>query len=144
MKRLPVLLVVISLIAGLVGMVGCGGGMPYKATTPAEVVQNVKVGMTGTEVIGVVDQDYFISNNAFAAVAFSKLEIVGDNIIYELAKDLDSPYYGWLLFGVVVQDLNPAFIGFKANGDTVIVVTRIPFDKAQSVVELQSGRSFRR
>jgi uncharacterized membrane protein YtjA (UPF0391 family) len=143
MKRLPVILVVISLIAGLAGMMGCGG-MSSKATTPAEVVQNVKVGMTGTEVIGVVDQDYFISNSAFAVVSFSKLEVSGGTITYQVSKDLDSPYYGWLLFGVVVQDLNPALIGFKADGETVMVVARISFDKAQSIVEWQSGRPFRR
>ena len=141
MKRLPVLLVVVSLIAGLVGMAGCGDG---KATTPAGVVQNVEVGMTGLEVIGVVDQDYFIRNDSFAAVAFSELEVSGGSITYQVTKNWDSPYYGWLLFGVLVQDLDPALIGFEADGETVIVVTRIPFDKAQDIVEWQSGRPFRR
>jgi hypothetical protein len=77
-------------------------------------------------------------------LASSKLEVVGDSLDYEAVKGLDSPYYGWLLFAVIVQHLSPALIGFRSDDQTVIVVARIPFDQAQTLVEWQSGRPFRR
>ena len=105
MKRLGYFLAAIILMVGLIAMIGCGSGTPAKATTPAEVVDKAKIGMTGLEVIEVVDQEYFIRNDAFAVADFSKLEVVGDSLDYEAVKGMDSPYYGWLLFGVIVQHL---------------------------------------
>ncbi len=144
MRRWTKWAAVIGLVALMVtSLLACGGGVPAKATTPAEVMDKVKVGMTDFEFTDVVDQEYFIQNHAFAVVNFSKLEIDGDTINYEATKELDSPYYGWLLFGVIVQDLNPALIGFKSDG-TVMAVARIPFATAQNLVEWQSDRPFRR
>jgi len=137
-------IVAISLVALMaISLVACAGGVLSKANTPAGVADRVKVGMTDLKVIDVVDQESFIQNRAFAVVHFSKLEIVGDVINYEVIKDLDSPYYGWLLFGTIVQDLNPTLIGFRSDG-RVMSVTRIPFAEAQRLVEWQSGRPFRR
>lgn len=145
MKHWTKSVVVIGLVALIaMSLAACGGGVPAKATTPAEVEDRVKVGMTGLEVTDVVDQEYFIQYRAFAIVNFSKLEVIGDTINYEAIKELDSPYYGWLLFDVMCQDLNPALIGFKSDGETVVVVARIPFDEAQRLVEWQSDRPFRR
>ncbi len=53
-------------------------------------------------------------------------------------------YYGWLFFGVIAPDLNPALVGFRASGDIVVAVARVPFTDAQALVEWQSGRPFRR
>jgi len=140
MKRLLLCTLVVGL---LVSMVACGGGVPAKAKTPAEVVDKVKVGMSNPEVLDIIDEEYFTQNLAFMVVNFSELEVVGDAIRYVATKDIESPYYGWLLFGVIVQDLNPALVGFTSDG-TVIIVDRIPFAEAQRLVEWQSGRPFRR
>lgn len=41
-------------------------------------------------------QEYFIRNNAFVVVTFPNWKLSGI-VFYEAVKDLDSPYYGWLL-----------------------------------------------
>jgi len=135
---------VLILVATMVTLSGCDGGVASKASTPFDVVNKVNVGMTSSEVLEVVDLAHFDNNRAFVAVSFSKLQVVGGTVTYEATKDLGSPYYGWLFFGAVVKDLNPALVGFRASGDTVIAVARIPFTEAQALVEWQSGRLFRR
>ena len=148
MKR-PLLIILVILIG--VMLTACAApveapeAIPTKATTPAEVVDRVTVGMTSLEAMEQIDQEYFVQNHAFAVVDCSKLEVVGGTISYEAVKGeeaLDSPYYLWLFFGVIVQDLNPAIVGLEADGDTVVVVSRISFDEAQRLVEWQSGRPF--
>ena len=126
----------VALIA--ISLVACGGGVPTKATTPAEVADRVEFGMTSLEAMEKIDQEYFVQNHAFAVVRSSKLEIAGDALIYEAVageEALDSPYYLWLFFGVIVQDINPTVVGFEAGGDTVVVVTHIPFHEAQRFVD---------
>jgi len=129
-------------------LVGCG--VP-RATTPAEVMDRVRVGMTYSEVKDVVDLDYF---EHIEWVDFAKLEVIGDTVYYEAIEMPDypnisdyetleeygealdeydkafmeflkpSPYWGWLLFDDNGQ--SPAFIGFERDEEsTVIVVTRI-------------------
>lgn len=143
-SKLKQLLLCLVLFGLLLSTQACGEAVPAKATSPAEVVDRVEVGMTSTEAMEQIDQEYFVQNHAFAVVNFSKLEVVGDAIKYEATKELDSPYYAWLFFGVVVKDLNPALVGLEAEGDTVVVVSRIAFDEAQRLIEWQSGRPFRR
>ena len=134
------------LVIGLVALIaislaacgGEGGEVQTKATTPAEVADRVEFGMTSLEAMEKIAQEYFVQNHAFAVVRSSKLEIAGDALIYEAVKGeeaLDSPYYLWLFFGVIVQDMNPTVVGFEAGGDTVVVVTHIPFHQAQRLVD---------
>jgi hypothetical protein len=115
-----------------------------KATTPAEVVSKVKVGMTIDDVMGVVDVDKFTAEKAFVVVSCNSLSFNNDVIDYEATKDMDSPYFMWLCFGSVVQNLNPAVIGFSANPEMVIGTGRMDFSEAQALVEWNSGRPFRR
>ena len=135
---------VLVLVFLLVALLGCSSGVPAKANTPADIASKVSVGMASSEVLELVDQGYFDRNKAFIVLNFSKLQVTGGTVTYEATKELDSPYYGYLFFGAVVQDLNPALVGFRASGDTVIAVARIPFTEAQALVEWQSGRPFRR
>ena len=115
-----------------------------KATTPAEVISKVKVGMTIDDVMGIVDVDKFTAEKAFVVVSCSSLSFNNDIIDYEATKDMDSPYFMWLCFGSVVQNLNPAIIGFSANPEMVIGTGRMDFAEAQALVEWNSGRPFRR
>ncbi len=108
--------------------------MENKATTPAEVMDRVKIGMTGLQVAAVIDQENFIRHHAFVALNFSLLEVIGDLIIYETTQILTSPYYGWLLFDPAGRDSDPAIIGFESASETVLFAARIPFAEAQGAV----------
>lgn len=119
----------------------CGGsGAAVKATTPTEVMNRVEVGMTDLEVAEVVDREYFVENHAFALVNFSELVASPYGVNYRVAEGPDSPFHGWLFFGVAVRDPDPALVVFEAAGGTVAFVDRVPSDGARELVELESGR----
>ena len=150
MKRLKRVAIGLAAIVAIITAVACGPQMPSpgelepKATTPGEVLGTVEVGMTVSEVTSIIDKEYLVQNDALIVVNFSSLQIVGGGIKYQPTKDSDSPYYGWLVFDVIVQDLEPALIGFESDGDTVVVVRGMPFDTAQHLVEEQYDKPFRR
>ena len=106
-----------------------------KATTPAEVVDRVKVGMTVEEVLDKVDQDYFTENYAFVSIDLSKLNAIEGVPDYE-------EVLVWFYFGKILQSVDPAAVAIR--GDTVVAVGRISFDEAQRLIEWQSGILFRR
>ena len=106
-----------------------------KATTPAEVVDRVKVGMTVEEVLDKVDQDYFTENYAFVSIDLSKLDTIEGIPDYE-------EVLVWFYFGKILQSVDPAAVAIR--GDTVVAVGRISFDEAQRLIEWQSGILFRR
>jgi len=162
-KRFFYLLLAISLAGILFALAGCGAGTPGKATTPTEVMNSVEAGMTEAQVLELVDQEYFINTTSFAMVNFARLEAEGDTLVYEAfgnnnplqcpvaratpmygtSEEQKSPYYGWLLFGLEGEEVDPALIGFEAGSDTVVLVFRLPFGEAQDLVERQCCGAFR-
>jgi hypothetical protein len=136
-------LIVLAVIIGGIVLV-TGTSSSTKVTTPANIVSKVKVGMTIDDVMGVVDIDKLTSESAFVVVDCNSLSFNNDIIDYEATKDIESPYFMWLCFGSVVENLNPAVIGFSANPEMVIGTGRIDFAEAQTLVEWNSGKPFRR
>ena len=60
MRRLAYILVAISLMVGLIGIIGCGDGTvspPSKATTPDELASRVEISMTLDEVYSLMNED---------------------------------------------------------------------------------------
>jgi len=138
------LIVLAVIIGGIALAIGGGSSSSTKVTTPSDIVSKVKVGMTIADVMGIVDIDKLTVEKAFVVVNCDSLSFNNDVLNYEATKDIESPYFMWLFFGVVVQDLNPAVIGFSASPEMVIGTGRIDFTKAQALVEWNSGRPFRR
>lgn len=136
------LIVLAAIIGGITLAVGMSSST--KVTTPSDIISKVEVGMTIADVMGVVDIDKLTSEKAFVVVNCNSLSFNNDVLNYEATKDIDSPYFMWLCFGIVVQNLNPAVIGFSANPEMVIGTGRIDFAEAQALVEWNSDRPFRR
>ena len=126
-------LLYIAILGWLLSLTACAGA--GKATTPAEVVDRVKVGMTVEEVLDKVDQDYFTENYAFVSIDLSKLDAIEGVLDYE-------EVLVWFYFGKILQSVDPAAVAIR--GDTVVAVGRISFDEAQRLIEWQSGILFRR
>ncbi|MEA3253455.1 MAG: hypothetical protein U9Q17_00740 [Chloroflexota bacterium] len=162
-KRLPYLLLAVSLAGALLALAACNTGTSGKATTPTEVMNSVEAGMTQAQVLELVDQEYFINTVSFAVVNFARLEAEGDTLVYEAFgnnnplqcpvpgntpmygtdDEQKSPYYGWLLFGLEGKEVDPALIGFEAGSDAVVLVFRLPFEEAKDLVERQCCGAFR-
>ena len=130
MKQTLLCITILGLLLSLTACAGAG-----KATTPAEVVDKVKVGMTVEEVLDKVDQDYFTENYAFVSIDLSKLGAIEGVLDYE-------EVFVWFYFGKILQSVDPAAVAIR--GDTVVAVGRISFDEAQRLIEWQSGIPFRR
>jgi hypothetical protein len=123
-----------------------GCGVP-KATTPAEVMKRVKLGMTESQVEDVVDIDYFQRNLNLEWLKFAKLEVIGNTVYYETFQEpvypsisdytilqeycealerydetfIESflpPYWGWLLLDENGE--SPAFIGFERDVESMV------------------------
>jgi hypothetical protein len=125
-------LLYITILGLLLSLTACA--VAGKATTPAEVVDKVKVGMTVEEVLGKIDQDYFMENQAFVSIDLSKLDAIEGIPDYE-------EVFVWFYFGKILQSVDPAAVAIR--GDTVIAVGRISFDEAQRLIEWQTGIPFR-
>ena len=130
MKQTLLCITILGLLLLLTACAGAG-----KATTPAEVIDRVKVGMTVEEVLDKVDQDYFTENYAYVSIDLSKL---GD---IEGIPDYQDVLV-WFYFGKILQSVDPAAVAIR--GDTVIAVGRLSFDEAQRLIEWQTGIPFGR
>ena len=113
MKRLFLL---VSLL--LVCVLACS--CTSKAKTASAIVDKVEVGMTMEEVEEAVNRDYFIQNLSFSIVVCSELESYGNDIYYVPIKGEESlyaPYFMWLFWGVIVEDLNPSSYAIYIDGE---------------------------
>ena len=145
MKR--ILLISVILVA-ITLLLGCGDGI---VNNPIEVVDNVEVGMTLSQVEEVVDVDYFKDNRSFRAFLVEGLVVDGEDFTFRYTKDVDAPHYGYLFFSVESKTLEPALVVFKwtladafSPDDLVVAVGAISFDYGQMIVEEESGKPFRR
>lgn len=129
MKQILPCITILGLLLLLTACAAAG-----KATTPAEVVDKVKVGMTVEEVLGKVDQDHFTENYAFVSIDLSKLDAVEGIPDYE-------EVFVWFYFGKILESVDPAAVAIR--GDTVIAVGRLSFEEAQRLIEWQTGIPFR-
>jgi len=137
-------MIVLAAVIGGIALAVSTSSPATKATTPSSIVSKVKVGMTIADVMEVVDIDKLTAEKCFVVVDCNSLSFNNDVLNYEATKDIESPYFMWLCFGSVVQNLNPAVIGFSANPEMVIGTGRIDFAEAQTLVEWNSNRPFRR
>jgi len=145
MKRIILGILILVLVFTLAG---CGGD--GKANNPIEVVDKVKVGMTHTQVVEVVDLKYFQDNGSYWTCLLEGVKVDGKNFTFRYSEDEDAPHYGMLFFSVESKTLSPALVilqsssstGFKDN--PVVAVGAISFDYGQMIVEEESGKPFRR
>jgi len=130
MKQTLLCITILGLLLLLTACAGAG-----KATTPAEVIDRVKVGMTVEEVLDKVDQDYFTDNYAFVSIDLSELGAIEGIPDYQ-------EVFVWFYFGKILQSVDPAAVAIR--GDTVVAVGRLSFDEAQRLIEWQTGIPFGR
>lgn len=130
MKQTLLCITILGLLLLLTACAGAG-----KATTPAEVVDRVEVGMTVEEVLDKVDQDYFTDNYAFVSIDLSELGAIEGIPDYQ-------EVFVWFYFGKILQSVDPAAVAIR--GDTVVAVGRLSFDEAQRLIEWQTGIPFGR
>ncbi len=130
MKQTLLCITILGLLLLLTACAGAG-----KATTPAEVIDRVKVGMTVEEVLDKVDQDYFTENYAFVSIDLSELGAIEGIPDYQ-------EVFVWFYFGKILQSVDPAAVAIR--GDTVVAVGRLSFDEAQRLIEWQTGIPFGR
>ena len=130
MRQTLLCITILELLSSLTACTATG-----KATTPAEVVDKVKVGMTVEEVLDNVDQDYFTENHAFVSIDLSKLDAIEGIPDYE-------EVFVWFYFGQILESVDPAAVAIR--DDTVMAIGRLSFDEAQHLIEWQSGILFRR
>jgi len=128
MKQTLLCITILGLLLLLTACAGAG-----KATTPAEVVDRVEVGMTVEEVLDKVDQDYFTDNYAFVSIDLSELAAIEGIPDYQ-------EVFVWFYFGKILQSVDPAAVAIR--GDTVVAVGRLSFDEAQRLIEWQTGIPF--
>jgi len=128
MKQTLLCITILGLLLLLTACAGAG-----KATTPAEVVDRVEVGMTVEEVLDKVDQDYFTDNYAFVSIDLSELAAIEGIPDYQ-------EIFVWFYFGKILQSVDPAAVAIR--GDTVVAVGRLSFDEAQRLIEWQTGIPF--
>lgn len=128
MKQTLLCITILGLLLLLTACAGAG-----KATTPAEVVDRVEVGMTVEEVLDKVDQDYFTDNYAFVSIDLSELGAIEGIPDYQ-------EVFVWFYFGKILQSVDPAAVAIR--GDTVVAVGRLSFDEAQRLIEWQTGIPF--
>jgi hypothetical protein len=130
MKQTLLCITILGLLLSLTACAGAG-----RATTPAEVVDKVKVGMTVEEVLSKVDQDYFTENYAFVSINLSGLGAIEGIPDYE-------EVFVWFYLGKMLQSVDPAAVAIR--GDTVVAVGRLSFEEAQHLIEWQTGIPFGR
>jgi hypothetical protein len=133
MDKMKQILLCITILGLLLSLTACAGA--GKATTPAEVVDRVKVGMTVEEVLDKVDQDYFMENYAYVSIDLSELGAIEGIPDYQ-------DVFVWFYFGKILQSVDPAAVAIR--GDTVVAVGRLSFDEAQRLIEWQTGIPFGR
>ena len=148
MKRVILGILIFALV--ILSLIGCGGDDGI-VNNPTEVVDNVEVGMTLSQVEEVVDIDYFQDNRSFRAFLVEGLVVDGGDFTFRYTKDVNAPHYGYLFFSVESKTLKPALVVFKwtladafSPDDLVVAVGAISFDYGQMIVEEESGKPFRR